>query len=364
MATTVGATTATKVIDGDGHVIERDAELFEYLRPPYQGNNALLSFPFFPTLDGYQRGAILARTGIFKDHSIDAAAWLDFLDEVGIESTVLYPTAGLAFGCIQDPEWAVALARAYNDWFYNRYYRRDNRLRGVALIPLQDVDAAIAEMRRALNELHMVGVVLTGNNADMGIRKPLGDPEFWPFYAEAERLNCAVAVHGAVSMNIGLGGFRGFAAVQALEHPFAQMIQLTSMLLEGVFEQFPRLRVAYLEAGTSWVPFMMDRLDRSYSAWSGREQREYSALVKKAPSAYIKSGNLFFSCEGGEESMRHAIDRLGSSECLLFASDFPHETNVPRAKHEIAELRERADLSDQDKANILGGVGVRRFYQR
>jgi hypothetical protein len=109
---------------------------------------------------------------------------------------------------------------------------------------------------------------------------------------------------------------------------------------------------------------MMDRLDRSYSAWSGREQREYSALVKKAPSAYIKSGNLFFSCEGGEESMRHAIDRLGSSECLLFASDFPHETNVPRAKHEIAELRERADLSDQDKANILGGVGVRRFYQR
>src|SRR5215212_2950268 len=263
MATTAQVTTTTKVIDGDGHIIERDAELFEYLRPPYQGNNALLSFPFFPTLDGYQRGAILARTGIFKDHSIDAPAWVDFLDEVGIESTVLYPTAGLAFGCIQDPEWAVALARAYNNW---------------------------------LDELQMVGVVLTGNSADMGTRKLLGDPAFWPFYEEAERLNCAVAVHGAVSMNIGLAAFNGFAPVQALEHPFAQMIQLTSMMFEGVFERFPRLRVAFLDACTSWVPFKMDRLHRSYRALSGRARREYCELLQRPPSEYVKAGNFFFSC--------------------------------------------------------------------
>lgn len=354
---------ATSIVDGDGHIIERDAELFEHLEPPYRGNNALLSFPFFPTLDGYQRGAILARTGIFKDHSIDAPAWVDFLDEVGIESTVLYPTAGLAFGCIQDPDWAVALARAYNNWLYERYYRHDSRLRGVAIVPMQDVPEAIKEMRRALDELHMVGVVLTGNSADMGTRKLLGDPAFWPFYEEAERLNCAIAVHGAVSMGLGLAAFNGFAAVQALEHPFAQMMQMTSMIFEGLFEQFPRLRVAYLEAGTSWVPFMMDRLDRSYGAWAGSSRREYSTLMKRTPSEYLTSGNIFFSCEGGEESMHHAISRIGS-ECLLFASDFPHETNIPRAKHEIEELLERTDLSDQDKQNILGGVGVRRFYQR
>lgn len=364
MVATEQARVGTRVVDGDGHLVERDAEIFEYLEPPYRGNAALLGYPFFPTLDGYQRGAILARTGIHKDYTINARTWLDFLDEVGIESTVLYPTAGLAFGCIQDPEWAVALARAYNNWLYDRFYCVDRRLRGVALVPLQDVSEAIKEMRRALDELHMVGVVLTGNSADMGTRRLLGDPAFWPFYEEAERLNCAVAIHGAVSMNLGLEAFRGFAAVQALEHPFAQMIQLTSMILEGVFERFPRLRVAYLEAGTSWVPFMMDRLDRAYHAWAARERREYSEWVRKPPSDYIKSGNLFFSCEGGEESMRHAIERLGTSACLLFASDFPHETNAARAKHEIAELRERTDLSEQDKANILGGIGVQRFYQR
>lgn len=353
----------SRVVDGDGHIVERDAELYEFLEPPYHGNSAVLGYPFFPTLDGYNRGAIMARNEIFKSYDITAQTWLDFLDQVDIESTVLYPTAGLGFGLIQDPEWATALARAYNNWFCERYYRVDNRLRGVALIPLQDVDQAVQEMRRAMNDLHMAGVVLTANNADMGIRRPLGDQHFWPIYEEAEKLSCAVAVHGAVSMNIGLEGLQGFAAVQSLEHPIAQMVQLTSMVLGGVFERFPRLRVAYLEAGTGWVPFMMDRLDRSYEAWSNLDRREFSDLVRKPPSEYIASGNLFFSCEGGEESLTYAVERVGS-RCLLFASDFPHETNIERAQHEIKELWEHPTLKDEDKAAILGGGGVRSFYQR
>lgn len=352
-----------KVVDGDGHVIERDAELFEFLDAPYRGNSALLGYPFFPTLDGWQRGAILARNEIFKSYDITAQTWLDFLDRVGIENTVLYPTAGLAMGVVQDPEWAVVLARAYNNWLHERYYRVDARLRGVAVVPLQDVSAAIAEMRRAVEELHLVGVVVSANGAEMGLRKPLGDPSYWPFYEAAERLNCPIAIHGAVSMNLGLAAFRGFAGVQSLEHPVAQMIQLTSMVLEGVFERFPRLRVAYLEAGVGWVPYMMDRLDRSYHAWASMQRREFSDLVQRPPSEYIASGNLFFSCEGGEPSMGYAIERLGS-EAILFASDFPHETNAERARHEIDELWERADLAEEHRRNILGGVGVRRFYQQ
>ena len=57
------------ILDADGHLIERDDELFEYLEPPYKGNNTLLGFPFFPTLDGYQRGAIIARLGIHKEYT-------------------------------------------------------------------------------------------------------------------------------------------------------------------------------------------------------------------------------------------------------------------------------------------------------
>ena len=348
------------ILDADGHVIERDAELFEYLEAPYAGNEALLGYPFFPTLDGYNRGAILSRLGIHKEYTFSAKTWLDFLDQVGIENTVLYPTAGLAYGIIQDPTWAVALARAYNNWFHDRFFRVSPRLRAVALVPLQDVPEAVKELRRAVTELGMVGVVLTANNADLGIRQGLGHPGFWPLYEEAERLDVPVAVHGAPSFNLGINFFTRFAMTQSLEHPIAQMIQLTSMVMEGVFERFPRLRVAFLEAGTGWVPYMMDRLDRGYEVWAAAKYKEFSEWLKKKPSEYIASGQLYFSCEGGETSLVSAIGRIGH-RTLLFASDFPHETNVQRARHELAELLERPDLSDEAKQGIVHD-NVQRFY--
>jgi predicted TIM-barrel fold metal-dependent hydrolase len=140
------------------------------------------------------------------------------------------------------------------------------------------------------------------------------------------------------------------------------MVQLTSMLFEGVFERFPRLRVAFLEAGVGWVPYMMDRLDRSWDAWSGAEYKEFGEWVKKRPSEYIAGGQVFFTGEGSEESMAYALSRIGN-RTLFFASDYPHETNVERAKHEIEELTAKGDLSDETKENILYH-NVKRFYQR
>jgi predicted TIM-barrel fold metal-dependent hydrolase len=352
-----------KILDADGHVIERDAELFEYLEPPYAGNEAMLGFPFFPTLDGYHRGAIESRLGIHeKEYRITAKTWLHFLDVVGIESTVLYPTAGLAFGVIQDPAWATAVARAYNNWVTDRFYRVSPRLRAVALIPIQDVPEAVKELRRAVTELGMVGALLTANNAGMGVWRALGHSDFWPVYEEAERLDVPLAVHGGPSFNIGINSFAKFAPTQALEHPVAQMIQLTSMVMEGVFERFPRLRVAFLEAGTGWVPYLMDRLDRSYEVWASAKYKEFSEWLKKKPSEYIGSGQLYFSCEGGEASLNYAIERIGH-RTLLFASDFPHETNIERGKREIRELLERRDLSDEAKQGILHD-NILRFYAR
>jgi predicted TIM-barrel fold metal-dependent hydrolase len=84
--------------------------------------------------------------------------------------------------------------------------------------------------------------------------------------------------------------------------------------------------------------------------------------VKKRPSEYLRSGQIFFTGEGSEESMAYALSRIGN-ETLFFASDFPHETNVERAKHEIEELLEKEDLSDQTKENILSH-NVKRFYRR
>src|SRR2546423_5117789 len=114
------------------------------------------------------------------------------------------------------------------------------------------------------------------------------------------------------------------------------MIQVSSMVMGGVFERFPKLRVAFLEAGVGWVPFMMDRLDRSYDVWSGRKYKEFSEWLKKKPSEYIRSGRIYFNCEGDEDTLPYALKRIRPN-VLMFASDFPHETNLERAKHEIEE---------------------------
>lgn len=89
-----------------------------------------------------------------------------------------------------------------------------------------------------------------------------------------------MATHGAPSLNLGLNSFTHFAMTISLEHPIAQMIQITSLVMEGVFGRFKTLRVGFLEAGTGWVLYMIDRLDRAYEVMQGNGCREYSEWLK------------------------------------------------------------------------------------
>ena len=143
---------ASGIIDADGHVYENDGEIFEFLEAPFRGKRTVLGFPLWPTIDGFQRGAIHAHMGLHTSFECNAPLWLEFLERTGISGTVLYPTAGLAHNLIRDPEWAIALARAYNDWLYDRYVKASPRLRAVALLPLQDPGEAARELRRAVED--------------------------------------------------------------------------------------------------------------------------------------------------------------------------------------------------------------------
>ena len=82
------------------------------------------------------------------------------MEDVGIETSVLYTTLGLAFGKIVSRDWAIDVARAYNDWLYNTYMKRSPRFRGMGLVPLQEPEAAVEELKRAVKELGMCGAML------------------------------------------------------------------------------------------------------------------------------------------------------------------------------------------------------------
>lgn len=340
---------ATQVVDTDGHIFEKDADIFEYLESPYHGRKELLSQPFFPGFDGFHRMA--RRVGDGRPYVVgadDPQTWLKVLDQEAIDRTVIYPTSGLASGFIQDAEWAVIVCRAYNNMMADRYIKFNRRLGAVALLPIQDIKEAANELRRAVKDLHMVGGIL----APVGFPKPLGDFYFDPLYQEAEKLGCPLGIHGAPSRGLGIDFFRSLIEARALSHPFAQMIHLTSIILEGVLERFPKLKIASLEAGCEWIPFLMDRLDMEY-----KNRTPQAPLLKKKPSEYMRGGQLFYHAELWERELPRVIERIGE-DLFLYASDYPHEPDLAEA---IREFEDRKDLSDSAKRKILSDNG-KRFY--
>src|SRR5207247_10692978 len=104
---------ATQVIDTDGHIFESDEIMFEYLQPPYRGRKEVLLYPFFPPPDGFHR---MARRIVDKRPYVvgddDPKTWAEVLDREGIDRTVIYPTAALGVGYIQDHEWDAVAGRA------------------------------------------------------------------------------------------------------------------------------------------------------------------------------------------------------------------------------------------------------------
>jgi len=112
-----------------------------------------------------------------------------------------------------------------------------------------------------VNEFGMLGGMLPSNGE--GIKDHLGAKMYWPIYEEAEKLGCALAVHVGSLHHLGMDGFSTYYPVHALGHPFGIAIQAAGLLAHGIFERFSGIRVAFLEGGSTWVPFFLDRLDRS-----------------------------------------------------------------------------------------------------
>jgi len=340
-------------IDADGHVVEADAELLDFLPGPFKGREDLLAFPFFPTLDGFHRQARRVVDG--KGRYIAKASlneWRQFLDEDEIAWSVLYPTTGLTFGLVRDKDWACALATGYNNYLFENFTKQEKRLKGMALIPLQSIPDAVKELRRAITELGFVGAVLPA----VGLRQPFGDEKYFPLYQAAEDLGALLAVHAAPTQGIGVDLFDRLIEVRTLSHGFGQMIQMTSMIYSGVFDKFPTLKIAYAEAGCGWVPYLMERLDLEF------EHRSAQAPdCRVIPSEHLKSGRIFIHCELEDRGIPQ-IAQLLRDDILFCATDFPHE---PRSefRENIEKFMAREDVRAETKHKVMF-ENPKRMYPR
>lgn len=329
------------VVDADGHVRESLEGLRQAL--PEKWRRASL----FPG-DTWDRSL----GGRLGQSPTEPSDFLAAMDADGIDVMVLYPTGGLKIGSLHEPDFATALSRAYNDWLSDFCQANPARLKYVALVAPQDAPAAAEELQRASIEQGAVGAVLPTHVPG---RPDWGDPSFDPIYAAAERLDSPLGFHTTTAHDsIGAQRFRKFMAAHTVDHPMEQMFALCGTILGGVFERFPALRIAYLESGIGWVPYMLDRLDEEFEK---RGAIEAPALTMR-PSEYVRGGRIFFGVECEEKTIPDGV-RWGLEKTLLYASDYPHwDGDWP---HTISSVVRRGDLTDATKVKMLHENAI-RFY--
>ncbi|MDC0033891.1 amidohydrolase [Alphaproteobacteria bacterium] len=352
----------SRIIDGDGHITENEAEIIACMEPAYR-RIAEQSGVVFPPLDHLHAGRAV-ETPPKRDGRpiVGPPGWIDFLDDVGIDYTVLYPTRALAYGKIVSLDYAAAACRAYNDWMSDTYLKYNPRFKAMAIIPMQDPEEAAKELRRAVEELGFLGAMLPSN----GLPQPLGAKTYWPVYAEADRLGCCLAVHGGAHDRFGLDHLNMYVPVHALGHPWGITVNCADILYNGIYDRFPNVRIAFLEGGIAWLLLLLERLHASHEThfqympegiFGIREEDEPTDVIKKL----IAEGRLYLGIETEELTMPFAIKLVGNKP-FFYSSDFPHEVTTESCKHDLGELLESNDITDDDKAAILYR-NAERFYQ-
>jgi predicted TIM-barrel fold metal-dependent hydrolase len=181
---------------------------------------------------------------------------------------------------------------------------------------------------------------------------------FDPLWTVAQDLDVPVVVHAACGRPpYALGtdeSSDNLFLMHSMAHPFEQMRALAACIGGGVFDRFPRLRIAFLEAGLGWVPWWLDRLHEHAEGL-----RDRVPLMRREPLDYVRAGQVWFSCEPEEPLLETTVEYLGD-EAVMFASDYPHwDCGYPDSANRILQRQ----LPQRAKERILGGNAM-RFYTR
>jgi len=166
-----------------------------------------------------------------------------------------------------------------------------------------------------------------------------------------------LGIHGAPGIHLpplGAERFDNYLQVHVLSFPFDMMVATTALVLGGVLERHPRLRVALLESGVGWVPYFFDRMDEHVEK-RGRLTPE----CKREPREYLARGQLYVSCEPEESALPFVAATLGD-RFIMYASDYPHwDSDFPNSTRGLGE---RTDLAPEVKARIMG-ANAAAFYR-
>jgi len=254
---------------------------------------------------------------------------VDLLNQSGIRVQILSVGAQQPYS--SNAQEAIRAARLGNDLYAEVCAQHGGHFVAIAALPLPHVDAALAELTRALDDLGMVGVSLGCSI----VGRPLDEAAFEPLFAELDRRGAVLFLH---PVGRGCGSLlEGFDLNFPLGAPFEDTVAALRLILAGIVDRYTRLRIIVPHLGGT-LPFLIERLDGSLA-----ERTQYK------PSEYLKR-LCYDTVNGSRAALRCARDAFGADR-LLLGTDFPHLAG-PRFEQCVSYI-EQSDLASEEKSAVL-----------
>ena len=312
------------IIDTDVHSTVPNVEaLFPYLTAHWREYITHSAFkgpvetPYPPRAPTSIRPDLRATTGLATGTTLEHVQE-QVLTPLGVETAILNCAYGIE--SIHNPDAAAALASAVNDWHVAEWLEREPRLRASIVVPSQQPALAAREIDRVGAHPGFVQVYLPVRSA-----LPYGNRAYYPIFEAATRHNLVIGLHfgGATGTPSTPVGWPSYYLEEYAGMSNVFQSQLTSLVVEGVFDRYPTLRVACLESGWTWLPAHWWRLDKE---WKGL--RREVPWVRQPPSAYIRERVRFtlqpLDLPPDPAQVEQLYAQLESRELLMFATDYPH----------------------------------------
>ena len=262
------------------------------------------------------------------------------LEEAGVDKQIISFTAPGTL--IETPGRSVELSRMVNDIFANIQNEHGDHFVALATLPLNDPDASVVELERAISELGLKGVTLFSNANGIA----LSDRLFWPLYEKAHELEVVFFIHPTYP--VGVEAMTDYMLMPLVGFPADTTLAAASLVFSGVVERFPDIKWVLSHLGGA-VPYLAERLDRGYEAFEQCREN-----INKPPSEYLK--HFYYDTVNFDvKALQFATDFAGT-EHLVAGSDYPHQIgSLGKMLASISQLNTTAD----EKAGILGENAAR-----
>lgn len=343
------------LVDTDIHLTTPTEQLAEYADKPHSNylraeGVQLKSSGWDPTLGGkIPEDKLLTPDDVEKE----------LCGELHVDYPIINAFVNLAR--LSQTDTAVNLQRAANDFLLDQFLD-EHDFHGLATVATQKPDKAAEELDRIGQEDEIVGVFICST----GPNPPLGNPEYDIMYRAAEDNNLPIVFHGATNSGFDIEfprhnqSFEKFVEAHVNAHLWSQTMTLTSTLANGLPEKFPDLDYVFLEAGISWVPYMMFRLNKEFAM-----RRSEITLLEKQPEEYIRESYHFATQPLGEPMnpthLQQMIEIIGV-DSLMFASDYPHwdfehPSELNKYLHQMFSRNQRSKVLHEN-ANKVFNLGI------